>query len=31
MLFAFARFAHVSPAEQSEMHGHGEMAAQAAE
>ena len=31
MLFGFARFAHVSPAEQSEMHGHGEMAAQAAE
>ena len=31
MLFGFARFAHVSPAEPSPMHGHGEMAAQAAE
>jgi AGZA family xanthine/uracil permease-like MFS transporter len=31
MLFGFARFAEVSPAEPSAMHGHGETAAQPAE
>jgi adenine/guanine/hypoxanthine permease len=31
MLFGFARYAHVAPAEASELHGHGEMAAQPAE
>jgi AGZA family xanthine/uracil permease-like MFS transporter len=31
MLFGFARYAHVSPAEPSEMHGHGEMSVQPAE
>jgi AGZA family xanthine/uracil permease-like MFS transporter len=31
MLFGFARYAHVSPAEPAEMHGHGEMTAQPAE
>ena len=31
MLFGFAKFAHVAPAEPSEMHGHGEMTGQPAE
>jgi AGZA family xanthine/uracil permease-like MFS transporter len=31
MLYSFAKFAHVAPAEPSEMHGHGEIAAQPAE
>jgi adenine/guanine/hypoxanthine permease len=31
MLFGFARFAHVSPAEPSESDGHGELRVQAAE
>ena len=31
MLFGFFRYAHVTPAEPSEMHGHGEMATQPAE
>jgi len=31
MLFAFGKFAHVAPAEPSQLHGHGEMSIQPAE
>ena len=31
MLFGFARYAHVSPAEPSALHDHGEMTVQPAE
>jgi len=31
MLYCFAKFAHVAPATQSELHGHGEMTGQPAE
>src|SRR5271163_4988376 len=31
MLYCFAKFAHVAPATQSELHGHGEMSGQPAE